>query len=165
MIAGSVMNNISLVVAAASGHKPPPLVDIDATVFIQFGIFLVLLVVLTKLVFKPYLAMRAERQLNIEGAREEAERSGTAADEKIARYEEEVARTRREAASVRGEIRGQGEARAGELLGEAQAKARGKVAEVRAQLEKSTQAAQLALRTRADQMGRQIASKLLGREV
>ena len=142
-----------------------PLVDIDGTVFVQFGIFLIMLVFLTKFVFKPYLALLRERGENIEGAKEEATRVNTDVDAKVSSYEEQIVKARKEAASVRAEHRSVGESRARDLLAEARTESDAKLEAARLKIEKSAQAAQLALRTRADQIAKTVASKLLGREV
>ena len=47
----------------ASGH---PLIDIDGTVFVQFGLFLLLFLAANKLLFQPYLALRERRKAGIE---------------------------------------------------------------------------------------------------
>ncbi len=153
-----------LTLLAAGGHEPP-LVDIDGTVFVQLGIFLLLLIVLTRFVFKPYLALRAERSTRIEGAKEEAQGLATDADTKLARYEEQILKTRKEAAATRLELRKEGESTASGKLAEARSSADAKLEAARQKLGKSADAAQLALRARADVIARSIAGKLLGREV
>lgn len=155
----------TLVLLAGGGHSAPPLVDIDGTVFVQLGIFLVLLVVLTRFVFRPYLALRAERSRNIEGLREEAVRLAEENERKLRSYEEQMAKTRKEAAAVRLQLRQAGEARAAEMIAAAQQRAASELEAARAKMERSTQAAELALRTRADVLARVAAAKLLGREV
>ena len=52
-------------VTLASGH---PLIDIDWTVLVQFGLFLLLLFVSNKLLFQPYLRLRERRKEGIAGA-------------------------------------------------------------------------------------------------
>ncbi len=148
-----------------SGNAPPPLIDIDLTVVVQFIIFLVLMLVLTKLVFKPFLEILKERSENIEGAREKASVLDAEADEKLASYEDQIKTARKEAATVRGKFREDGEARATEILGEARAKTDAKISAARQKTEKSVKAAQAALQKQADQIAKSIASKLLGREV
>ena len=49
-----------LLTAAPEAHEPQ-LIDIDHTVFVQLGIFLVLFLVLSKFLWKPYLRVRTER--------------------------------------------------------------------------------------------------------
>jgi F-type H+-transporting ATPase subunit b len=153
------------VLLAAEGHKPPPLVDLDGTAFVQFGIFVILLFFLTKLVFRPYLALLRERHENIEGAKKEAEGVNTQADDKLNSYEDQIARARKEAAAVRLELREKGESHANTILAKARTDSEAKVQAARNKIEKSSQAAKLALRTRADQIAKSIVTKLLGREV
>lgn len=155
------MNPQFVLLAAA----PPPLIDIDLTVVIQFIIFLVLLILLTKLVFKPFLEIMKERSENIEGAREKATVLDAEAEEKLESYDEQIKSARKEAANVRGKFRDEGEAQAKEILGGARAKTDAKISAARQKTEKSVKAAQVALQKQADGIAKSIASKLLGREV
>ncbi len=50
---------VQTIIAAGGGH---PLIDIDGTVLIQFGIFLVMAFFATQWLFKPYMRMRDERR-------------------------------------------------------------------------------------------------------
>ena len=115
-----------LTLLAAGGHEPP-LVDIDSTVFVQFGIFLLLLIVLTRFVFKPYLALRTERGQKIEGAKDEAVKLAADAESKLAGYEERILKTRKDAAVTRLELRKEGETAATSKLAEARGNADAKL--------------------------------------
>lgn len=156
---------VIFVLLAAEGHKPPPLVDIDGTAFVQFGIFIILLFFLTKLVFRPYLALLHERHANIEGAKKEAEEVSADADSKLSRYEDQISKTRKEAAAVRLELRDKGESHASTILAKARTDSEAKVAAARQKIEQSSEAAKLALRTGADRIAKTVAAKILGREV
>jgi len=160
-----LMMKTALVLLAAEGHKPAPLVDIDGTVFVQFGLFLLLLIVLNKLVFRPYLALLRERDENIDGARTEAQKMNDRAGTDLDSYEDQVMKARKEAATVRAELREEGEKTAAELLAEARNQSEAKITAARDKIHKSADAARLALRTRADGIAKEIATKLLGREV
>jgi F-type H+-transporting ATPase subunit b len=140
-------------------------VDIDLTILVQFFIFLVLLVVLNKLVFKPFLALRKERADNIEGARSTAGQLDASADDKIESYEDRIKRARNEAALVRSELRREGDAKASEILGKAHQRSAAKLKEARRKMAQSVEDAQASLRTQASGVARAIASKLLDREV
>jgi len=153
------------VLLAAEGHSPPPLVDIDLTVLVQLAIFLVLLVVLTKMVFKPFLAMQEERDTNIHGAKKQATSLDELAGEKMAVYDEKMAAARKESALVRGELRKEGGAHASSILGDARAEADAKVEKARERIAASVAEAREALTARADDIAVEIANKLLGREV
>jgi F-type H+-transporting ATPase subunit b len=155
----------ALVLLAAEGHKPAPLVDIDGTVFVQFGLFLLLLIVLNKFVFRPYLALMKERDANIDGARTEAQQMNARAGTDLESYEDQVMNARKEAAVVRGQFREEGEKAAGDLLAEARNQSDAKITAAREKIQRSADAARLALRTRADGIAKEIATRLLGREV
>jgi F-type H+-transporting ATPase subunit b len=155
----------TLVLLAGGGHKPAPLVDLDGTIFVQFGIFIVLLFILTKLVFRPYLALLKERSANIDGAKEEAQRMSTAADADLASYEDQVLKARKDAANVRTALRGEGEQQATAVMAEAREQAEQRVTAAREKIQKSAAAAQLSLRAKVDRVAQEIAAKLLGREV
>jgi hypothetical protein len=47
---------------AAVALAAHPLIDIDLTVLVQFGLFLVLFYATNKLLFQPYLALRERRK-------------------------------------------------------------------------------------------------------
>jgi len=153
------------VLLAAEGHSPPPLVDIDWTVLIQFGIFMVLLVILSKFVFKPFLALEGERNENIDGAKALATDLDTDADEKIASYDETLVAARKEAAGVRAEFRKEAEGKAGEILRSARGLSSKRIKEAKAKLQQEEAAAKDGLGKRADELANAIAGRLLGREV
>jgi len=157
--------NLQLLLLAAEGHKAPPLVDIDGTVFVQGGIFLFLMFVLHHLVFRPYLAMRKEQGEATAGAKIEAEKETASADERVADYEERLMEAKKGAALGRVEERAAGDAKAKEILGAARERAEAKIAKARSEMAKSAPAARLALRTRADDLAKAVAEKILDRQM
>ena len=156
---------LTTLLSAAGGHLPPPVIDIDGTLFLQLGIFLTLFVVMRKFVFSPYLEAKRERESTIEGARSRAEATEEETHSKLARYERRVFEARREAAAGRSLARAQGEAKSQALLVSARGKADSKLQEVRAKIATSVPAAELALRTRADELAKAVACKVLGRSL
>jgi F-type H+-transporting ATPase subunit b len=157
--------DFQLLLLAAEGHHAPPLIDIDGTVFIQGGIFLVMLFFLNTFVFRPYLQLRKEQAINTAGARERAEQESVQADEQLESYEQQVMQAKKEAAAKRAELRAEGESKAQQTLGLARKEADKKLEKARAELAKSAPAARLALRTRADELAQVVASRVLGREI
>lgn len=154
-----------LLLAMSSEEKVPPVIDIDGTVLIQFGLFLVMYFVLKHMFFEPYLAMRKQRSAGIEGAREEAERMEARAKELEREHERRFQSARAKAEEERLRLRGEGQARERELLTEARGVASAKLAAARKQIDAETQAASIELQQKAQPLARQIASKILGREV
>lgn len=154
--------NIQLILLSAQSH---PLIDIDGTVFLQAAIFLIVLLALSKLVVRPYLAILEEQERNIGGARKEAETFSRDAAEKLERYETSIRTARSHAAAERAEIRKQGESEAQRVLTNAREETERTLSTAREKIRKSAPAAQLALRTRADHLAKLIAGKVLGRSI
>lgn len=148
--------------AIASGH---PLIDIDGTVFIQFAIFLVMLVVSNKLLFQPYLKLRARRAEGIDGARASAERMTAEADAKLADYEKQLALARNRSGEEQRKIRAEANAHEREVTSTARATTAKGLEEARARVDAETAAARKDLLPRAEELGREMAKRLLGREV
>jgi F-type H+-transporting ATPase subunit b len=146
----------------ASGH---PLIDIDLTVFVQFGLFLVLFWVSNKLLFQPYLQLRERRKQGIDGAREEADRMTASADAKLADYEKQLAGARNRANEEGRKLRAEAAAHEKDVTEKARAEAQKAIDEAAAKMRQETEAARLQLLPQANTLARQIASKLLGREV
>jgi len=152
----------AILVVATSEH---PLIDLDLTVVVQFGLFLVMLVVLNKVLFQPYLRLRDKRQAGIEGARVEADRMVAEADVKLAEYDRSVAAARDRATEEARKIRGEAAAHERELTGKARAHATAALEEAQGRVRTETEAARAQLLPQADALARQMASRLLGREV
>lgn len=149
-------------VALASGH---PLIDIDGTAFVQFALFLVLMFVANKLMFQPYLALRERRKAGIEGARAEAERMTAQADAKLADYEKQLSVARERANEEGRKVRGEAAAHEKEVTEKARASAQAAIDEASTKMRSETEAARAQLMPQAEAIAKQIASKLLGREV
>ena len=103
------MQPTSLVEVAAGNQ---PLIDIDGTVIIQFVLFAVMWFAANKLLFQPYLKLRAKRIAGIDGARAEAERMSAEADGKLADYESKLSAARAKAAAEQRKIRAEAAASA-----------------------------------------------------
>ena len=149
-------------VSLASGH---PLIDIDWTVLVQFGLFLLLFVVANALLFQPYLRLRERRKQGIYGARAEAERMTAQADAKLADYEKQLAAARSRANEEGRKVRSEAAAHEKDVTDKARAEAQKAIDEASARMRQETEAARLQLLPQANTLARQIASKLLGREV
>jgi F-type H+-transporting ATPase subunit b len=152
----------SPIVSIASGH---PLIDIDATAIVQFALFLILMFVANKLMFQPYLALRERRKAGIEGARAEAERMTAQADGKLAEYEKQVAVARNRANEEARKVRAEAVTHERDTTEAARATAQKSIDEAQAKMRTETEAARKQLLPQADALAKQIASKLLGREV
>jgi F-type H+-transporting ATPase subunit b len=156
------MQPLYLLAAAA---KDPPLIDLDSTVFVQLAIFLITALILSRFLFRPYLAVRAARAQGIVGARDEARRMDEEARAKIGEYEAALTRTKVTANAERTQLRQEATERERKILEEARAKTQGALEEARRKLATEATAARQELAPRAGEIARAIASKILGREV
>jgi F-type H+-transporting ATPase subunit b len=157
------MDSLVLRTVAAGGTHP--LIDIDGTVFVQFGLFLLMALVATKLLFKPYLKMREERTAGIEGARREAKELENEAETRMGDYEQRLARARDSALEEQRKVRAEAAAHQREVTEKARAQASVALTEAHAKVVDETTRARQELLPRADALARDIVTKLLGREV
>src|SRR5258708_1090589 len=138
------MDHAALTLAA------PPLIDIDLTVFVQFGLFLILFVVANKFMFQPYLALRTRRKEGIEGARAEAERMSAQADAKLADYEKQLSQARSRANEEGRKVRLEAAAHEKSVTDTSRAESQKVLDETTAKLRAETDAARLQLLPQAN---------------
>ncbi len=103
----------------AHEETTPPLIDVDGTLFVQFGLFVIMLIVLSRFLFRPYLKMRDARHKGIEGAREEASSMQERARETNADYDAKLTKARLRGAEERARLRGEGAIYERQVLGAA----------------------------------------------
>jgi F-type H+-transporting ATPase subunit b len=151
--------------AAAPQAAEPQLLDLDGTIVIMLGIFLLVLGMLWLLLWRPYLRVRDERVARVEGAREQAAELETEAAARLARIETALAEARRAGEADMARLRLQAQASEQQIVAEAQAAARQMLTEARAKLAETvaTEKANLEQQTRS--LAQEIAEKALGRSV
>jgi F-type H+-transporting ATPase subunit b len=154
-----------LLQAVAPEAHEPQLIDVDGTIFIQFGIFLALLLVLSRFLWRPYLRVRTERVARVEGYREEAAKLEVDAQQRLARADAALAEARRVGAGERAVARAEAHAREQTLLAEANAAAQRKLAEARTRLNAVVEAERTKLDADSSRVANEAARKILGREV
>ena len=154
------MHATSLLLASSA-----PVVDIDGTIFIQAGIFLLLMAILHPMLFKPWLAARERREHAITGTTEAAADLRVRAEELARSYDAGLADARAKAAALRSDAAKTGEGERQRQLASARATAGTELEELRQRLAREAEAARETLGTRVDEIARDIATKLLGRAV
>jgi F-type H+-transporting ATPase subunit b len=155
---------------AQAGAKAPEasaqqLLDVDGTLFINLGLFLVAMFLLTQLFWKPYLRVRAERTSRIEGEKENARTLEAEAATRLSRVDAELAEARRAGSAERARVRNEAQRREQEVLSRAQTAAQKTLAEGRARIESAMTTERASLAARAEALGREAAEKVLGRRV
>jgi F0F1-type ATP synthase membrane subunit b/b' len=162
-------SSIYLVLAAAGTPAPEAheqqLLDVDGTVLLQFGLFLIAMYALTQLLWKPYLRIRQERGARVEGFKEEAKRMDSDAAARFAKVEAKLVEARRVGSAERTRVRIAAQQREQEVIAGAQSAAQQTLAEARGRVDKALAGERASLAARAEQLGRQAAEKVLGRKV
>jgi F-type H+-transporting ATPase subunit b len=153
--------------APGGGHavKDPPLIDIDGTVFIQLGVFVITAFVLSRFFFRPFLAMRAARAEGIDGARAEAARMDDEARARVTDYDARYAEAKTRAGKERTVVRTEAAERERAISEAVRKETESAVAAARQKLGTDAEKARAELAPRASELGRSIAKKILGREV
>jgi F-type H+-transporting ATPase subunit b len=150
---------------AAAHEAAQPLIDLDNTVFVEFGLFLLMLMVLHFLVFRPYLRARAERDDRIDGERTRAREMEDNAKAKIADLEAGLEKAKQSGIALRMKARGEAAARERAIVEGARAESQRMVETQRAEVTKAGEAARGKLRLSAEDWARHLATRILGREV
>jgi F-type H+-transporting ATPase subunit b len=145
-------------------EAPPPLIDLDGTVFVQFAFFVIMLIVLSRFLFKPYLKMRDARHKGIEGAREEASAMQERAQKTNADYDAQLTRARQRGAEERARLRGEGAVYERQVLGAARDESQKTLDAARGKIASDAGAARDKLAAESTALAKQIVKKILGRE-
>ena len=155
---------IFLLSAAPTSHEPQ-LIDIDQTVFVQLGIFLLLALVLWRLLWRPYLRIRGERVTRVEGYRQDAVKMDADAAERLAKAELALAAVRRQGSGERATARAEAQTREQAVLAAANAEAQKTLAAARVRLEATLQTERAKLDAQTRDVAKTAAQRILGREI
>ena len=140
-------------------------VDINWTFAAQLVLFVLLFLVLKPLLFDPMLRLFEERERRIEGAKNEAREMYKEADEKFAKYEAELVGVKREAGEERDKLRADGQRREQAILAKVRAETNALLEEGKAKIAKDGEGLRKELDATSQALAREIASRVLGREV
>src|SRR4051812_10890499 len=154
---------MTLLLRAEEG--PPPLIDVDGTILVQLGLFLLLWIVLWKFLFQPFLKVRDDRAHGIEGSRKQAAEMEASAREAVKRYDEAFNRAKLRGAEERQKLRTEAAAHERQVLGAAREEAQRSLGAARAKIGADAGKAKQPLDTQAAAIAKQVASRILGREV
>lgn len=149
----------------AAEEAAPPLIDLDATVVVQFALFLIMFVVLRFLVFKPYLKMRDDRKAGIDGARHSAHEMEAKAKAIVADYDAQLQRAKVRGADERAKVRSEAAVHERQVLGAARDEAQRALVEARAKVTTDAATARKSLEAQSALLAKQMTKKILGREV
>jgi len=140
-------------------------VDFDLTVVGQIVLFLILMLVLKPVLFDPMLKLFEEREKRIDGAKAEGRKTDEESAAAQAKYEHEMQKVRETANAEREKLRAEAVRTENEILERVRASTARTLDEGRAQAQKEAAQVRGALRDQSRILGRDIATRVLGREV
>jgi F-type H+-transporting ATPase subunit b len=156
---------LATLLTVASEEGSPPLIDVDGTLLIQFALFLIMLLILSRALFRPYLKLRDTRHKGIEGAREEAHSMEQRARDIVAGYDAQLSAAKLRGTEERQRLRTEGAVYERQVLGRARDEAQKALDGARLQINTETAAARAQLEQQSTGLAQEIVKKILGREV
>jgi F-type H+-transporting ATPase subunit b len=151
----------SLGVARASAID----VDVNWTFLVQVVLIVALTLILKPLLFDPMLKLFEEREKRIDGAKVQARKIDEKSATALAEYEAQMAKARAAAGTERDKIRSEALKREQEILGAVRASTAKVLDDGKRAAQSEAQKARAALKTEAVAMARELAGRVLGREV
>ena len=141
------------------------MIELDGTLVLQFVNFMILLVVLNALLFKPLRAALQARKETIEGSKAKVQDIDEQVQAQIARYEAQLQDARQQGGQERSALRKTGQEEEVRILGEANRSAAERLQTITAQIQEEANSARQSLRGDTEALAKEIAGKVLGRAV
>jgi len=158
---------LASVASDCSGFSAPsPItVDVDLTFVVQLVLFVVLTLILKPVLFDPMLKLFEERERRIDGAKLLARKTDEKSAEALTQYETEMNKARSSANADRDRIRAEGLKREAEILATVRAATAKALDDGKRAVQAEGERARKALQAEAPAMARELATRVLGREV
>ena len=141
------------------------MIDIDKTLLIQIINFLVLLIVLNFILFKPIRKVMQEREQGISSAFGDAKAAQDRMQSLLENYNTSLAETKQKAATAYNTMYQKGLDAQRDMIAAERARAGEALDKARAEIAAASTAARADLRKEAERLSQEITSKLLGRAV
>lgn len=140
-------------------------VDADLSLFVQVALFVILLLILKPALFDPMMKLFEQREARIEGTRNLATKTDIKSAKAKTKADAIVAKGRDAGAAERETLRAEGAKREAELMNVVRAATAQTLEQGRAATGSDADAARKQLRLDAHSLGREMAARVLGREV
>jgi F-type H+-transporting ATPase subunit b len=141
------------------------MIAIDYSIFVQIGSFLVLWFLLSKLLFKPYLALLEAREKSTDGVKAETAALLKEGERLRAEYETTITRAREEGELAKKALQNEAVQARDRILAQARQEATAVVQAAHIEIERELQKGYQVAVQEAERIARQIAEKILGRTI
>lgn len=136
------------------------LVDFDNSIFVQLGLFLLLVFVLDLLIFKPYKKVLETREKRMVGDRERAEEIRHKSAHLVAEYETKISAGREEALRGKNVVKEEGQTEATKILSQAKDEASEKLDRGRKEAEEEAEDVRKEFDVRSEALAESIMEKI-----
>jgi F-type H+-transporting ATPase subunit b len=140
-------------------------VDINLTLFVQMANFLVLIVILNYLLYKPILAILDRRKMRLDESEGEIKRLNETVEKKAAEYEEKLRLAKQDALDKKGDILKEAADSAKAIIDERRSKIPAMLAEFQGKVGQEVETARRILTDQSKKISAEIAEKVLGRSL
>lgn len=141
------------------------MIEINQSLIIQLVTFLIFLWIINYLVFKPVVRVLNERRQRIEGTAEKAQLMEAEIQSKLEEYDARIQEAKAQAAHEKEKVRRYGEGLAKEIVEKARTELARDIPIIRRQIAGETERTRHELERLAEQMARDIAGRVLGRDI
>ncbi len=141
------------------------MIEVNYSLLIQMGLFLTLMIILNKFVFKPMVALLEERERRIKDPGADAKGMEAAVEKMRLQYEATLNDAKLRAIEERNRLRKEGTDLEQDIVKGAYKVSEDTMAEVRGRIEKETSVARETLKAEVKSLSSSVATKLLGRSV
>jgi len=140
-------------------------ISIDYTLWIQMANFLILMLILNFLLYKPILGIIDKRKKQLQDTEEEIKRLNQTVEERMAAYEEKLRLAKMEALGQKHEIMKEGAEQAKSFIDAAKGEIPGMMEKFHAEMNREVSEARRILTDQSRKISIEIAEKLLGRSL
>ena len=141
------------------------MLEINSTLFIQFVTFVLLMIVLNLMLYRPLRKVLQKRRDTVASDHSDANHFGREVERGISRYKELMEETRNKGKEEKEKLRQEGMTAQHKLLEETEEIVRKKKEDMRAQIERNVQDVKSELGKYAQDLAKEITEKILGRAV
>ncbi|MDK2921295.1 MAG: F-type H+-transporting ATPase subunit b [Desulfonauticus sp.] len=138
------------------------MIELNFTFFVQLVNFLIALLVLNLILFRPIRENLRKRAELMASRLEEIEKFSNAAEEKLSSYEVSLDEARKQAQEIRSKLKEEGYAEEKSLVEAAMGEAAGVIKSAREKFEQERNAALKSLEAKVSDYAAKVASKILG---
>lgn len=141
------------------------MIEINWTIGVQFINFVILLLALNFILFRPVRAILAERKALIDGGHARARELKEQIEEKMARYQEQLQQAKLQGTEEKNRLRTDAAKQEAAIIGAARDAATARIQAIKERVAGEAAAAEVELKQQSTLLAGQVAAKVLGRGI